>query len=291
MFADFARVNGVLVTDLEGSERIRRCGSTEHPRSKNGAYFWDGRRGWVMAWDGDGLVHWFDDDTDPWTEQEKREWAEKRKAAAAAKQRAQQSAARQAAAILSKCTPMEHGYLHRKGLHRSRGLVATDESLVVPMRDVLTNELRGVQVIRWLSDDMTWEKKMLYGMRASGAIFRLGTVKAAMTVLCEGYATGLSIELAIKQTHMSANVLVCFSDHNLVVVAAQVKNAVVFADHDKSGAGERAAKATGLPYCMSDAIGEDANDLHVRAGLMAVCALLIRLKAMRVQHVAAEAPA
>jgi putative DNA primase/helicase len=78
--------------------------------------------------------------------------------------------------------------------------------------------------------------------------------------------------------HLDASVLVCFSDSNLTFVAPRVTGRrTVFADNDESGAGERAASATGLPYRMSDRLGEDANDLFRRAGLMAVCSKLIEL--------------
>jgi putative DNA primase/helicase len=42
---------------------------------------------------------------------------------------------------------------------------------------------------------------------------------------------------------------------------------MVVADNDESGTGERIAKQTGLPYWMSDRVGEDANDYHQRVGL------------------------
>jgi putative DNA primase/helicase len=42
------------------------------------------------------------------------------------------------------------------------------------------------------------------------------------------------------------------------------------ADNDKSGAGEKAAKETGLPWAMPSAVGMDANDLHQRDGLRAL---------------------
>ena len=51
----------------------------------------------------------------------------------------------------------------------------------------------------------------------------------------------------------------------------------MFADNDMSFVGERAAQETGPTYCMSDHNGEDANDLLVRAGLMAVC--------LKLQHI------
>ena len=170
---------------------------------------------------------------------------------------------------------MEHGYLMRKGLKETLGLVLPDGDLMVPMRSMATNALAGAQLIRWNSDERRWEKKMLPGMRARNAIFRIGPKWASETILCEGYATGLSIEMAVRTLRLNAAVLVCFSDGNMLSVAPMARGATVFADNDESGAGERAARSTGLPYCMSDVTGEDANDLHQRAGLLAVCSLLV----------------
>jgi len=69
---------------------------------------------------------------------------------------------------------------------------------------------------------------------------------------------------------------VCFSDSNLRYAAGHVAGKkYAFADNDKSGAGERAAKDAGLSYCMSDVIGEDANDLHMRAGVLPVAMKLM----------------
>jgi hypothetical protein len=51
-----------------------------------------------------------------------------------------------------------------------------------------------------------------------------------------------------------------------------------FAEHDKSGSGERAAQQAGLAFCMSPVEGEDANDLHQRAGLMTLCFLLLDMR-------------
>jgi putative DNA primase/helicase len=90
--------------------------------------------------------------------------------------------------------------------------------------------------------------------------------------------------MAARQMRLNAVVLVCFSDSNMVHVASLLKGGrrYVFADNDKSGAGERAAKDTGLPYCMSPTLGDDANDLHKREGLLAVCALLMQVRRQEV---------
>lgn len=302
-FIDFARAYGLEIEParLLARERIQRCGTVEHPRSTNGAFFWDGRRGWVWCWDGEATTKWFDDpDAKPWTEAEKAQWKAKQQAQRARQEQRHRDAAVLAGQILRQAVPDVHDYLHRKKLPDVQGLVLRDGSsvrerfgedsqgmqfdgcLLVPMRALGSNNLQGLQVIAWEPATMKWQKKMLPGMRAKGAVLRLGPPRALETILCEGYATGLSIEMAARQMRLQAAVFVCFSDSNMVHVAGLLKEAAgrryVFADNDKSGAGERAAKDTGLPYCMSDRIGEDANDLHARAGLIPLQALLMKAR-------------
>lgn len=289
-FTDFARAHGVEILNLDTSGRIKRCGTSAHPRSDNGAYLFDGRRGWCMAWDLDGEVHWFaDDSAKPWTDEEKRALArqqeERRKRILAGHQRAAQRA--QEMIDAAKLGPSR--YLAFKGfrerLQRGRqpderhgyGLIL-DDALIVPMRS-LTGQLQGAQVIKWNPETREHEKKMLPGMKAKGAVFRLGAPRARTTILCEGYATAVSIKLATEQMRLSMAVLACFSDSNLVYIAPHVTGErIVFADNDKSGAGEKAAKATGLAYCMAPDIGDDANDVHVKQGLFAVCGLMQRAR-------------
>lgn len=278
-FISFAAAHGVLIRDLDNSGRIRRCATIEHPRSTNGAYMWDGRRGFCFAWDGAAEPQWFNDPSaKPWTDEDKRAFAAKRDAERRQIALRQQRAAQQAAELLKTATLAEHNYFHFKGLPLTRGLVLPDGALFVPMRS-LSGALQGAQAIRWDGENRRYDKRMLTGMKAKGAVLRLGSPNASTTFLCEGYVTGLSMELAIRQMRLSASVLVCFSDSNMAYVAPSVTGRkYVFADNDQSGAGERAAKATGLPYCMSDCAGEDANDLHVRAGLLSVCQKLMEVK-------------
>ena len=49
-FIDFARAHGVEIDPnrLYPSDRIKRCGTVERPRSGNGAYFYDGQRGSLL---------------------------------------------------------------------------------------------------------------------------------------------------------------------------------------------------------------------------------------------------
>jgi phage/plasmid primase-like uncharacterized protein len=164
-------------------------------------------------------------------------------------------------------------------------LVTADGTLLIPMRSLATNELQGLQTIRWISEERRYEKKMMAGMKARGAVFRMGSHAAPETFLVEGYATALSVVAALRSAGMQGSVLVCFSAGNLVRVAPLVKGkCFVFADHDESHAGEKAAQQTGLPYCMSVDLG-DANDLHMKAGLMAVCAQLMAVRRLeRAMH-------
>jgi putative DNA primase/helicase len=277
-FVQFALEHGVMIQDLDASGRIRRCPTLQHPRSRNGAYRWDGRRGFCFAWDGDARPYWYDDPHAlPWTDDARRTHAMRRAEERRRQAECHQRAARYAAALLGIASLGEHNYFHFKGLPRARGLVLPDGALLVPMRS-LSGALQGAQTIRWDVDARRYEKRMLPGMQARGAVLRIGSPRAAQTILCEGYATGRSIELAVRQLQLDASVLVCFSDSNLTFVARRLAGRrCVFADHDASGAGERAALATGLPYCMSERVGEDANDLYVRAGLLAVCAQLMAL--------------
>lgn len=270
-FSQFAQAHGVLVGNYYASDRIHRCATTAHEKSKNGAYFWDGKRGWCMAWDGDGFVHWYGGEFTPWTDEEKREWGRRQDQSRQQKVQKQHQAADRTKAMIGECSQQVHGYLQLKGFSETLGLVTADESLLIPMRDVSTNALLGGQLIRWLPEENRWEKKMIPGMRAKGAVLRLGPKQVTETVLCEGYATGLSIEAALRSMRLQAAVLICFSDSNMRYVSDAVHGRkYAYADNDASGAGERAAQQAGVAYCMSDVVGHDANDDHMKLGVFAV---------------------
>lgn len=267
-FIDFARAYGLLIKDLYPSERVRRCGTISHPKKKNGAYFWDGDRGWVFDWSGEAEVKWFYTDK-PWTEAEKQAWKRKQQANWEQQERKYAMAAKKAEAILNTATPKTHDYLYRKGFKEQEGLVLPDGALAIPMRNVRTNLIQGLQTIYW--DGNNWQKKMLPGMRAKYAVFWIGSKNAPEVILCEGYATGLSIAQAVRMSGLNMAVVVCFSDSNMVTVASQISGKkYIYADNDVSHAGENAAKKATLPYCMSEVEGNDANDDHVQFGLMYV---------------------
>ena len=280
-FIDFARAHGVEVDPnrLYPSERIKRCGTVEKPKSLNGAYFWDGQRGWVFDWSGEARTTWYEDPhAKPWTDEEKRQWALKRQSANTLKDASYENASKVAESILAMAELKEHNYLHIKGFPEEKGFVVEDK-LLIPMRNVVTNKLQGYQEIKWNEPERKYEKKMQFGMRAKNAVYRFGSKTSEETWLVEGYATGLSLHHAFRSMGSDASVVVCFSANNLVSVADQIKGQrYVFADHDESKTGERSAQQTGLPWTMADEVGHDANDLHMSGGLFALVGKIMELR-------------
>lgn len=280
-FLDFAKQHGldISLANFYPSDKIRRCGTIDKPKSDNGAYLWDGKRGWVMNWAMDAKVHYYHDkNATPWTDAEKREWRRKRQEAAKAKAETHKTVAAKAAETLREATPKSHIYLDVKGFRDAQGLVKGDK-LLIPMRNVRTNELTGYQEIWWDRTIKGYQKKMLYGMKAAESVFYLGKARSNEYWLVEGYATGLSVKDALKRACIDATVVICFSANNLVAVSKLLDGEkFVFADNDKSGAGESAAKATGLRYAMSDVEGWDANDVHRIYGILILMEIILKVR-------------
>lgn len=280
-FISFARAHNVEIdpSRLYASDKIKRCGTVDKPRSGNGAYYWDGQRGWVMDWSGEARAIWYNDpNAKPWTDEEKRLWAAKRASAASEQEHRYQQAALQADITLRSAKLGEHPYLTIKGFPEEKGLVLEDK-LIIPMRNVVTNKLQGYQSIRWNMEETKYEKKMLTGMRAKNAVLYLGNRDLPECWLVEGFATGLSVRNALRSCGMTAAVVVCFSASNLIQVADQIPGKrYVFADNDESKTGEKSAVQTGLPWTMADQVGWDANDLHAAKGLFAVMAKIMECR-------------
>jgi putative DNA primase/helicase len=77
-------------------------------------------------------------------------------------------------------------------------------------------------------------------------------------------------------------VLVCFSANNLINIAKELTGkAYVFADNDISNVGKTSAEKTGLAYVMSDVVGDDANDLHRKSGLIAVLKKVMEVRSKK----------
>lgn len=275
-FVDFARSHGLEILNLYPSDRIIRCGTVDKPRSTNGAYFFDGKRGWVFDWSGDAKVNWFEGNG-TWTLQEKTEWLSKRQTMKSDQAKSQAIVAERAEATLRSAKLDNHPYLEIKGFPDEKGLVI-GEKLLIPMRDCVSNKIQGYQEILWNGEARKYEKKMLAGMRAKNAVFYMGDRGAQAKIAVEGYATALSVQAALKITGSKAAVICCFSASNMVQILGSMSGKLgIYADNDVSQTGEKAAIQTGLPYVMSDVVGHDANDDMQKFGTLFVAKKLLEL--------------
>lgn len=259
-FIEFCQAHGIIIDKPPRLGVWERYPTEAHPRKRNGAVKWMGDHGFLQ----DHAIHtevqfWR---TDKPIKVDAKLTRLAIQHAAEERRKLQENAAMRASMIVNKCVIGRHDYLKRKGFPDERGLLWFNnhvERLVVPMYDA-KNYLVGLQLI-----DEFGGKKFLYGQQTSGANFIMG--RGEINILCEGYATGLSIRAAARALKHSWRIHVCFSAGNLAHIARGLKPGLVVADNDKSGTGERVAKETGWRYWLSDVVGEDFNDTHQRVGL------------------------
>lgn len=271
-FHEVAASIGVQLRSILEDDRIHRCATELHPRKRNASYRTDGARGWVKNWETGETAIWR-------VEREARRAGPPMPLPSLAHRRKEEAArAEWAAGVarhkIAQARAETHPYLDRKGFPKMLGLVH-ERLLLVPAR--IDGEVVSLQEI---ADDGT--KKNLPGGRMSGASFTIGW--GPLEILCEGYATGLSIKAALSGLCLPARVTCCFSASNVATVAERRRRAVVIADNDKPvaqfgniGTGEFYAKRTGLPWAMPPDVGMDANDFHLNAGLPALQTLLLAL--------------
>jgi putative DNA primase/helicase len=272
---DFYAVAGSIGLQLRSimeDDRIHRCATQLHPRKQNGSYRTDGSKGWAKNWETGETVTWH-------AECEARRRAPLQMLPSLAQRRAEEAAraewaAKVAQTKIAQATPQTHPYLERKGFPKMLGLVH-EGALLVPAR----TDGRVVS-LQEIAEDGT--KRNLPGGRMAGASFSIGSGREE--VLCEGYATGLSIKAALSAIYLPARVTCCFSAANVAALAERRRNAVVIADHDRPvaqlgglGTGEFYARRSGLPWAMPPAVGTDANDFHMSDGLPALQTLLLDL--------------
>jgi len=129
--------------------------------------------------------------------------------------------------------------------------------------------LVGCQLI-----DEEGTKKFLFGQRTSGATFIFDN--KGQNILCEGYATALSLREVLKSFKYRYKIYVCFSASNMLKVARQLKSGFTIADNDVSQTGEKIAKEIGFPYWISDVLGYDFNDHHKANGTFSTGSSLLR---------------
>lgn len=258
-FIDFARSHGIIINDYPPVGVWKRYPTEDHPRSRNGAVKYLGTHGFVQNHATDTVVSiWKSDKPESFDRRELRASVHKADDEIIKKQRIAQQ---RAVTMLNSSGMSTHQYLVSKGFEKEQGNVLYIEGkpvLLIPMR--VAGSIVGVQMI-----DEDGVKKFLYGQRTSNATFTFG--RGDLNILCEGYATALSVRLAMKQLKRPCSIHVCFSAGNMLKVADGLVEGLVIADNDASETGETTAKKIGWKYWMSDTVGEDANDYHKRVGL------------------------
>ena len=126
-------------------------------------------------------------------------------------------------------------YATRKGIDQPESCrFLPDGGLVIPMLRYDLDRAQALKGVQTIKDDGT--KKFTYGMAKPGTACRLGLAVVGDPVfVCEGYATGMSIRMALERRFA---VFVAFDAYNLPVVVNAVYQAmpsspiVICADDD-----------------------------------------------------------
>jgi putative DNA primase/helicase len=268
-FIQFARSHGILINDLPPLGVWKRFPTEDHPRSRNGAVKFMGDVGFVQNHATSTVVSIWKPDS-PITTKVKSTYLASIRNAEDEQKKKQHQAMQRAVGMLNGSGLSTHPYLEAKGFPDEQGNVLWVEGkpvLLIPMR--VAGNLVGLQQI-----DEDGGKKFLYGQRTSNATFTFDN--KGMNVLCEGYATALSVRLAFKQMKQRYTLHVCFSAGNMAKVAAGLEPGLLIADNDASGTGQRVAEESGWKYWLSDRVGEDCNDYHQRIGLFGLTQSLTR---------------
>ena len=259
-FISFCRAHGILIDIPPPIGVWRRYPTDDHPRKRNGAVKFMGDHGFVQNHATDTEVSLWQTETP--IKVDRKKIARDMREADAKRMADQADAVKRAAFIMSQTVLGKHEYLNAKGFVDSEDMIWGHEgkkTLVVPMR--VDGHLVGCQLI-----EEDGSKKFLYGQRTSNA--ELIIDNKGVHILCEGYATALSIQAALRKMSRRYTIHVCFSAGNMKKIAQGLPDGLLIADNDKSGTGERVAKEIGWKYWMSDVVGEDANDTHQRVGLL-----------------------
>jgi len=251
-FEDFARENGLLIKELILNRWVR-VGTEDHPRKQNGAYIFDGHEGALINFAvHDRHIRYKSEEPfvpDP-------NIYAKRLAAQQEHRLRQKKASNKAVFIMNNSVKQQHPYLIRKGFS-DRGLV-WNGLLILPMR--VGQHLVGCQMIQ---EDGT--KRFLSGQQTKGASLVIDA--KGRNILCEGFATGMSVRRAMKHLRERYTIHVCFSAGNMLEIAKTVSDPLVVADNDPMGIST--AKKVASRYWVGEA-NEDFNDTEQRLGTVVV---------------------
>ena len=301
-FAECLRAAGLEVETVQADGLLHRCGTTDRPHRKDGAYkaFLDVP---ASIW----WKNWRTGDEGTWTYRPEKELPTAERKALherirairvhneAEQARRWQVAAKLAISIWNHARPAEdnHPYLQRKEVP-AIGLRQTEDGrLIVPVQNT-SGKIQSLQFILPDKPAEGTDKFFLRGGKTSGGFFSIpaknGT-KDGPLLIAEGYATGASLHLATGHA-----VLIAFNAGNLEAVARLARarypdrEILLCADTDCETvkpdgspwnpgreAASSAAQAVGgkLALCPAhDGRATDFNDLHRLRSLEAVRAVI-----------------
>jgi putative DNA primase/helicase len=273
-----------------GDGELRRFSSNGKPRNTDGWYVFhdDERPAGAFGCNRTQVdVKWSSKNKQTFTPEEKAAWRKRMDEAKAQrdadKAREHQECADRAASMWEKATQGPHPYAERKLIPTEGGRVLNGE-LLIPVYQGPKN-LVGLQRIK---ED--GEKLFLKGTEKQGAYMVMGKPTADKpVVICEGWATGVSISMATGLC-----VVVAFDAGNLLHVAPKIRKAmqdaqIIIASDDDSikgnDTGIKAATQAALQIKARIALpkwstqdrgqGTDFNDLHICEGLDTVKAQIL----------------
>lgn len=225
-FLDFCRANGVVIDHEPPIGIWKRYKTLDKPSHRNGAVKFMGDHGFVRNWATDSKANVWQAEGD----------SKDAKPIDMARIEAQRQRDREyriqavhsARAFWSNASPLSlhHPYLDDKGLSPvgTHGLRTHDGLLVIPV--MMGRSLTSIQTI---AADGT--KRFWPGAPVKSGSFILRRERSVVTVMVEGFATGLAVYQSIR----NASVVVCFDAGNLLPVTEYLRptGSVVFAaDND-----------------------------------------------------------
>ena len=272
-FITFARLHGIVIDHEPRIGLWKRYATEDKPAHKNGAVKFMGDHAFIQNHATMVEIAVWKADADA-----KLDLAKIRRIAQQADddiKRKQIEAAKTAAWMLKESQIATHPYLLAKGFPDEQGNIYVKDGvllMLVPMR--VGPHLVGVQII-----NPEGKKKFLFGQKTSNAEFVWDN--KGPHILCEGYATGLSIRAAMKALKRRYTLHVCFSAGNMEKIAAGLPAGFVVADNDASQTGLNTAKKIGWPYFMPPTEGQDFNDFADGAGLFRASQALAKALPLR----------
>lgn len=273
--------DGLIPGEVLPDGVLRRCGTTDKPKSKNGWYvlhadpvagaYGNWATGLSKSWSLPG------EPLPPATRQRLKQDIERQKAErlkAEAETRATATAAARGYLDGLKPATDSNQYLKQKGVKAAAGLLVDGDVLVVP---VLGEDDKPISYQRI---DPTGDKRFCPGAPVAGGRFAINW-NGGPLLICEGVATGLSLHEATGFT-----VLCAFSAGNLETVAKMARSQyperqIILAADNDSKTEARTGKNPGVDEAKAAALavngllavpesGGDFNDLHQAKGLEGV---------------------